>query len=162
MKARATCTEPAGVDSMCVAGLLDLLRAKGIWFAAVRYGYVFGGLAKAGHLMGQLPHLWSADTLASVTAAFENAWAEVLARGSGPILVGDLEMGKTPKLQAAMLETMLQMIPSLDLRLPPSVRKTEEAAAAAAEQLVRSAVAAFFQQDRLTRTRTRTRALGLA
>ena len=144
------CKAPATVDSMGVAGLLDLLRAKGIWFAAVRYGYVFGGLATAGPLMGQLPHLWSAATLASVTAAFEKAWAGVVA--AVPQGGGDLEQGRTPALQAAMLETMLQMIPSLNLRLPPSVRKTEEAAAAAAEQLVRSAVAAFFQQDRLTRT----------
>ena len=132
---------------MGVAGLLDLLRAKGIWFAAVRYGYVFGGLATAGHLMGQLPHLWSVATLTSVTAAFEKAWSGVVA--AAPQGGGDLELGSTPALQAAMLEKMLQMIPSLDLHLPPSVRKTEEAAAAAAEQLIRSAVAAFFQQDLL-------------
>ena len=50
--------------------MLDLLRAKGIWLASVRYGYVFGGLASAGNLMAQLGQLWSAATLSSVTASF--------------------------------------------------------------------------------------------
>lgn len=29
---------PSDVDSACVAGLLDLLRTKGLWVASVRYG----------------------------------------------------------------------------------------------------------------------------
>ena len=36
---------PASVDSACVAGLLDLLRTKGLWRASVRYGYAYGALA---------------------------------------------------------------------------------------------------------------------
>ena len=43
---------PAQVDSMCIAGLLDLLRTKGLWFASVRYGLIFGGLRRAGDLAG--------------------------------------------------------------------------------------------------------------
>ena len=43
---------PASVDSAGVAGLLDLLRAKGLWLASVRYGYLFGGLTDAGNLSG--------------------------------------------------------------------------------------------------------------
>ena len=62
--------KPAPVDSAGVAGLLDLLRAKGMWHAAVRYGYVFGGLASAGNLIAQMSHLWSAATLATLTHAF--------------------------------------------------------------------------------------------
>ena len=38
---------PASVDSMGVAGLLDLLRTKGMWFQSVRYAYVLGGLRHA-------------------------------------------------------------------------------------------------------------------
>ena len=37
---------PAGVDSMCVAGLLELLRTAGMWHASTRYGYVFGALGE--------------------------------------------------------------------------------------------------------------------
>ena len=33
------------VDSLVVAGLLELLRTKGLWLASVRYGYVFGALS---------------------------------------------------------------------------------------------------------------------
>ncbi len=44
---------PSDVDSAAVAGLLDLLRCKGLWMASVRYGYVFGALATAGSLGGE-------------------------------------------------------------------------------------------------------------
>ena len=71
---------PCSVDSQGVAGLLDLLRTSGMWFASVRYGYVFGALASAGNVVGQgvLPHLWRADKLAAVAALFEKAWVELL------------------------------------------------------------------------------------
>ena len=36
------------VDSLCVAGLLDLHRTKGVWCASVRYGWMYGGLAGLG------------------------------------------------------------------------------------------------------------------
>lgn len=40
---RATSTlRPSSVDSAGVAGLVDLLRAKGSWLHAVRFGYLFG------------------------------------------------------------------------------------------------------------------------
>ena len=32
------------VDSLGVAGLIDLLRTQGLWLASVRYGYVFGAV----------------------------------------------------------------------------------------------------------------------
>ena len=28
----------------CIAGLLDLLRTKGLWLASARYGYLYGAL----------------------------------------------------------------------------------------------------------------------
>ena len=36
---------PATVDSICVAGLLDLLRTKGMWLASLRLGYAAGALS---------------------------------------------------------------------------------------------------------------------
>ena len=41
LHAKPSCT----VDSLCVAGLLELLRTKGLWRASVRYGYLFGALS---------------------------------------------------------------------------------------------------------------------
>ena len=73
---------PAGVDSMGVAGLADLLRTRGLWFASVRYGYVFGGLKGAGNLaeLAANKGLWSKPVLTEVAAEFEAAWAEVVAK----------------------------------------------------------------------------------
>ena len=31
------------VDSLCIAGLLDFLRTKGMWLQSLRYGVVSGG-----------------------------------------------------------------------------------------------------------------------
>ena len=39
------CPPECTVDSLGVAGLLELLRTQGLWVASVRYGYVFGALA---------------------------------------------------------------------------------------------------------------------
>jgi hypothetical protein len=33
---------PSAVDSACVAGIMDLVRAKGSWYHAVRFGFLFG------------------------------------------------------------------------------------------------------------------------
>ena len=45
------CPASCLVDSLGVAGLLELLRTKGLWLAAVRYGYVYGALSG-----GSVPH----------------------------------------------------------------------------------------------------------
>jgi hypothetical protein len=68
----------ASVDSLVIAGLIDLLRTSGVWRLSVRYGYVFGGLAAAGNLMDKRDQLWSATELAQVSAAFEATWSELL------------------------------------------------------------------------------------
>ena len=41
---------PDAVDSACIAGLLDLLRAEGLWLASARYGYLYGALEPASPL----------------------------------------------------------------------------------------------------------------
>ena len=94
--------KPAPVDSAGVAGLLDLLRCKGMWLAAVRYGYVFGGLANAGNLMAQRKHLWSSDQLHKTVSVFEAAWAEVL-RETGDATLGK---SKTTKLRVKVGDTV--------------------------------------------------------
>jgi hypothetical protein len=130
------CSRPAPVDSAGVAGLLDLLRTKGIWMASVRYGYVFGGLASAGNLMAQLGQLWSAATLSSVTASFEKVWQGVVTSGAAMSSSG---------LQQAMVEAMLAKLPTLDLQLPSGCKDKT----AAGKQLITAAVGAFFEQDLL-------------
>lgn len=74
---------PGKVDSMCVAGLADLLRSKGLWLASVRYGYLYGGLKTAGNLGELCDHdrIWNARTLREVADEFEAAWTEVVSKG---------------------------------------------------------------------------------
>ena len=134
------CKKPAPVDSAGVAGLLDLLRCKGMWHASVRYGYVFGGLESAGNLVAAMPYLWSAGTLASIAATFEQTWEGVV-NSSLP--------GTEGQFHDIMLDKMLTLLPKLELHLPPSVAKIENGVQAAGEALVRSAVGAFFRQDLL-------------
>jgi len=70
---------PSEVDSASVAGLLELLRAKGMWLASVRYGYLFGALATAGSLAAIVSSLASAEQLAALAAQFEEEWKASLA-----------------------------------------------------------------------------------
>lgn len=65
-----------------VAGLLDLLRTKGIWKASVRYGYVFGFLSAAGKLTSAqvLPLLWGKRKMREMSNMFEEAWEQVVAQ----------------------------------------------------------------------------------
>jgi hypothetical protein len=72
------CPMPAAVDSACVAGLLDLLRAKGMWHASVRVGYVYGALAAAGNLMQRMDGLWSKAAFEGVVSAFERVWTAMV------------------------------------------------------------------------------------
>ena len=73
---------PNSGDSVCVAGLLELMRTAGVWKDSVRFGYVFGALEWAASPMVLLNNneLWSAQTLARVTALFEEEWKKVMAR----------------------------------------------------------------------------------
>ena len=73
---------PSATDSACLAGLFDLLRARGVWLLAVRYGLIFGGLrpthtaipdaARKMHNPGALP---DAATLERLAEVFEDGCA---------------------------------------------------------------------------------------
>ena len=67
---------PSLTDSACIAGLLDLLRTRGLWTASVRYGYVFGVLAGAEDITVALDRgqLWGASLLQRVARIFEAEW----------------------------------------------------------------------------------------
>ena len=66
---------PSDVDSACVAGLVDLLRPQGLWLASVRYGYLYGALARAGSLSDLLDEMATAAQLETLAAVFETEWA---------------------------------------------------------------------------------------
>ena len=88
---------PATVDSMCVAGLIELHRTKGLWKASVRYGYAYGGLRDAGDLAarskgGATEGLWTKARMDAVAAVFEEQWALLLGRNAGG-KAADVESG---------------------------------------------------------------------
>ena len=72
---------PSRVDSACVAGLLELLRTKGLWMASVRYAHLYAVLRTEGNLLKQHSRRWllSPTRLKAISAVFEKAWAALLA-----------------------------------------------------------------------------------
>ena len=72
------CPASCLVDSLAVAGLIELLRTKGLWVASVRYGYVFGALLGGSvahhrfppstHFQHCTPHSFSGDSKFHVPA----------------------------------------------------------------------------------------------
>ena len=130
-------TPTATVDSLAVAGLLDLLRTKGMWPMSVRYGYVFGGLKDAGNLMSAevRSSMWNVATLDTISGFFEMQWRRVLSTEAPTMAVGEVHM------RDKMLNLMLEAIPSIDFKLPVC------AGEGAAVELVHAAVNAFFDQD---------------
>ena len=131
------CKKPAPVDSAGVAGLLDLLRCKGMWLASVRYGYVFGGLESAGNLVAAMPYLWA-------PARSRRSRRPLSRRGRASSTRAC--RGRRP-IHDIMLDKMLTLLPSSSCTCA-SVAKIENGVQAAGE-LVRSAVGAFFRQDLL-------------
>ena len=69
---------PSEVDSACIAGLLDLLRTRGLWLASVRFGYVYGALATAGNLTSLLPSLHGPKEFAQLASLFDREWCALL------------------------------------------------------------------------------------
>jgi len=126
---------PATVDSQGVAGLLDLLRTKGMWYQSVRYAYLAGGLKNAGNLSSSdvLPLMWSASTLLAIVAEFEKVWRSVSSSAG-------------PDCRNVMLSHMLEAAPSINFKLPPSTCSPDDAP----QLLVRAAIDAFFDQDLFT------------
>ena len=160
---------PATVDSACVAGLLDLLRAAGMWHAAVRYGYVFGALSEAGDLAVMHAHaeissnsLWSSEDLANAAAYFESEWSSIVAAPAATIGTrtryapedpsGDVEAGTSSTRPTAKREQMISLMlkKAHGKDVPLSIARLS---ASGIEQLVRASVAAFFDQDLLAAAR---------
>jgi hypothetical protein len=132
------CKPPAFVDSMGVAGLLDLLRTKGLWFQSVRYAYIKGGLANVGNLTTteNLSQFWSPSTLNAIVNEFESRWKEI--------------SGKKPaEARQEMLKTMLAAASNIDFKLPATAGKDglEGGGNSGPELLIKAAVDAFFDQD---------------
>ena len=85
---------PATVDSMGVAGLIELLRTKGLWKASVRYGYVYGALRDSDNLgalcKGPPTRMWTDARMVEVAAHFEEQWGAMLQRmGKGKAAAKD-------------------------------------------------------------------------
>ena len=69
---------PSEVDSACIAGLIDLLRTRGLWLASVRFGYVYGALATAGNLTELLPSLHGPREFAQLASIFDRVWCALM------------------------------------------------------------------------------------
>ena len=137
---------PATVDSMGVAGLLDLLRTKGMWSASVRYGYLFGALTSVGGelpTMAQRGELWDGATLAKATEIFEAAFKLVVTANGASTSSEKLRTEMTTELSSAEMERTLKQ-----LTFPPGLEAT-----ACRVALVTSVIDAFFDQGLLQAAR---------
>jgi len=153
---------PSDVDSVCIAGLLDLLRTKGLWGPSVRYAFVFSALKPSGvnKLAAELASL--KKILDAVAQAFEEQWAQLLMSpptdvesGEGPITD---EASAVARLSSLMEKRMLELVvkrasltplvESLEALLPP-VSNDRGVPEVAHRNLVVGAVQAFFHQDLL-------------
>lgn len=143
---------PATVDSVCVAGLLDLLRTAGLSSASVRYGYLFGAL-RPEFCPSSLPslatrgQLWSESTLRRAAAIFEAAWGGVVAK-----LAAAADARRSEKLRAELVACLSEGAPRTALEALPMPSGCREPRAAL-NALVRCAVDAFFDQGLLAASR---------
>ena len=146
---------PAQVDSMCIAGLLDLLRTKGVWFLSVRYGLIYGGLRTAGNLaaLAKKGGLWPKAVMTQVADAFEKEWSALVATKNAisqtddePITIASLRTefiaAATPPISALLAEAP-------GCALPGSSGGSE----AAARAFIQASVDAFIDQDLYTAAR---------
>ena len=83
---------PDGVDSMCVAGLMELLRTQGLWAASARYAYVYSWLRQAGDLREMCSAggvcMWGHKQLLEVASIFERSWTAVVANRAAETTLG--------------------------------------------------------------------------
>jgi hypothetical protein len=161
---------PASVDSMCVAGLLELLRTQGLWKASVRFGYLFGGLASAGNLadLAGRGGMWNAEAMQAVTSFFEAEWRSLVAedrQARSRMLdidavqvedAADLEASAPPP--AALPEMMRRMAERVGSLLPERLEQMGASmpvsdAASACRKLAEEAVDAFQQMSLLSAAR---------
>ena len=166
---------PSDVDSACVAGLLDMLRTKGVWLASVRYGYLFGALSTAGSLHGRSHELASAAQLEQLADAFETQWQALVASNeeltaasqctrasSGAADAASTECVLLEAVGKRMVERMQErfasaplagMLPLLQAELSPGSGRQHTGEAqrqqAAAVRLIECAVSAFLFGDLL-------------
>lgn len=78
-------TMPDTVDSACIAGLLDLLRTKGLWLASLRLGYLTGALRPC-HIIEYIEQNPIIATeavlqLEKVAKLMEAEWAKIVKEG---------------------------------------------------------------------------------
>ena len=116
-----------------------------MWLPSVRYGYLYGGLASAGHLTDKVGQLWSAEVLGRVVALFEREWAATVA-----------EHDKTRGTAAAMEDAKGTIRSRFEERMHYKAKEVAAAGALTPEDaaaLVTSAVGAFFEQGLLAASR---------
>lgn len=101
---------PASVDSMCVAGLLELLRTRGLWYASVRYGYIYGGMKGSGSIVTlcQGKSLWGKQTFTKVAAEFERVWTLVVQKAT---VTRREENNKKPSPKSSMPQRRADALP---------------------------------------------------
>ena len=156
---------PSDVDSACIAGLLDLLRTRGLWLASVRYGYLFGALSvAAGNLGGaRAEQLATPDQISKVASLFEYEWRKVVAEAAQPASDAAVHLleahgrgkGESHELRAhceLMRRRMVERLESPDVRMAiagnlplPGVTGRQQALSL----LVEHACNAFFFGDLL-------------
>ena len=154
------------------AGLLDLLRTRGLWLASVRFGYLYGALARRAGAGASAPPvalhkrpaaLLSDRALQGVAAVFECEWrALVSSDEAGPVEeLTALEEGPTHAEHAA-LRLRLQLRACEALAAEAEACGLADCIRAgpcggdihgAIDALARVAVAAFFDNDLLEAAR---------
>jgi len=142
---------PAEVDSAVIAGLLDLLRTKGVWSASVRYGYLYGGLAKTRERASMiLPQLATLTELQKLTVLFEAEWEKLVQETRG--LVQDDSSAATEPFLARRLSQMMEerMMPLFSgNRKRAHVRMPHGVQSDATRNFVVESIRAFFFNDLL-------------
>ncbi|KAL1515756.1 hypothetical protein AB1Y20_002372 [Prymnesium parvum] len=142
---------PSEVDSAVIAGLLDLLRTKGVWSASVRYGYLYGGLAKTRSRVSMiLPQLATLHELQKIAVLFEAEWKKVVQETRG-LLQDDSTAATEPflarRLSQMMEERMVPLIANKGERV--EVRMPLGVGSEATRDFVVESIRAFFFNDLL-------------
>ena len=114
---------PDAVDSAAIAGILELLRAKGLWGAAARLGYVYGALRGGGSrglaAMMRSGELLGGGQLERLGDLFESEWAGLLEEMGG--VSGDVESSGMASMDEAAARHWLE--PRLNSRVLAAIDK---------------------------------------
>ena len=152
---------PGKVDSLCVAGLLELLRTRGLWLASVRYGYIYGALKDAGSIL-KFTGLWTRKELAQAALEFEKVWTSLVREqmdhgippGGEPVLMSTMRDAFIKEISPIMssLLTSPEMLLMPFHQIPTNGGKTRSTARLI-QDFVSVTVDAFLYQDLYTATR---------